>query len=198
MKIYFVDLENISVTALCTTQEIDAGDLVFIFYSDVCKKSAAKIKDNISENGIIYKTIKAKSGITNALDFQLSSYLGYIISKNICNNYECIIVSYDKGYEVVCDFWKKRGINIHRIDNFSHDTNLIRKKVTISELRPYLDKKDIKYETDILNIVNTVVSKQKLHGNLGKIIRNSARTGKIYKRIKPLFLSQFKSFYNSY
>ena len=56
----------------------------------------------------------------------------------------------------------------------------------------------IKYETDILNIVNTVVSKQKLHGNLGKIIRNSARTGKIYKRIKPLFLSQFKSFYNSY
>ena len=53
MKIYFVDLENISVTALCTTQEIDAGDLVFIFYSDVCKKSAAKIKDNISENGII-------------------------------------------------------------------------------------------------------------------------------------------------
>ena len=48
-------------------------------------------------------------GTKNALDFQLSSYLGYIIRENEDKPYNYYIVSKDKGFECIINFWKKKA-----------------------------------------------------------------------------------------
>ena len=49
----------------------------------------------------------------NALDFQLSSYFGYLIGTNVDNSF--IIYSNDTGFDPVIDFWTVKGINVKRI-----------------------------------------------------------------------------------
>ena len=110
MKMYFVDYENINGKSLKPTLDISRGDIVFIFYTNACRNISDSTIKLIGDKGGFLKTFKVKNGVRNALDFQLSSYIGYIISKNFFANYKLIIVSGDKGYDVVCDFWRKRDI----------------------------------------------------------------------------------------
>lgn len=118
--------------------------------------------------------------------------MGFIINEVIYKDYEFIIVSGDKGYNVVCDFWRNKGYKAHRINDFTDGTVISRKTITISELRAYLDTEDLLFESKILNLINSVGSTQVLYGNIGKITRDSKRAGIIFHKIKPLFLSQFK------
>ena len=50
----------------------------------------------------------------NALDFQLSSYFGYLIGTNVDNSF--IIYSNDTGFDPLIDFWSAYGINVKRIE----------------------------------------------------------------------------------
>jgi len=193
MKMYFVDYENISGKALEPTLDISRGDLVFIFYTNACGTIPISIIELINAKGGLLNVFKVKNGLRNALDFQLSSYIGYIISKNFFANYELIIVSGDKGYDAVCDFWKARGITIQRIDNYADDPYIERDIVSETELLDYLDEKELFYKDEILDILNTAGNTQKLYAKLGKLIRNANSAGKVYRKIKPLFLDQFNT-----
>lgn len=193
MKMYFVDYENINGKSLKPTLDISRGDIVFIFYTNACRNISDSTIKLIGDKGGFLKTFKVKNGVRNALDFQLSSYIGYIISKNFFANYKLIIVSGDKGYDVVCDFWRKRDINIQRIDNYSSDMCMNKNVVSESELSKYLNEKELFYKDDILEIINTAGNTQKLYAKLGKLIRNANFAGIIYKKIKPLFLAQLNT-----
>lgn len=61
--------------------------------------------------------IEIENGTPNALDFQLSSYLGACIHKNPDHKY--YIVSRDKGFDCVCHFWRDKSVLVKRINGFS-------------------------------------------------------------------------------
>ena len=50
--------------------------------------------------------------VKNALDFQLSTYLGYLISENEGKNETYYIVSEDKGLAILTGYWAERGENV--------------------------------------------------------------------------------------
>ena len=52
----------------------------------------------------------------NGLDFQLVSYLGYLMCDNQDSDDEFIIMSNDNGFDCVVKFWNNRNITVKRLD----------------------------------------------------------------------------------
>ena len=141
MAIYFVDYENVSQQGLEITENptkmID-GD-VNIFYTDKCQSINMDIIHNITSLQGKVNLFHVKNGIKNALDFQLSTYLGYVISETEKGD-EYIIISKDTGFDRVVWFWETKNVKINRYQSISE----------------YLTGKDIKHilklEDDYLNL----------------------------------------------
>ncbi|MCR5626643.1 MAG: hypothetical protein K6F99_04940, partial [Lachnospiraceae bacterium] len=111
MNYYLVDFENVRTDGIKDLKGVKEGDSMIFFYSENCKSTTLDFLDSLMELKIKYKSYKVKVGTRNALDFQLSSYLGYLIGKYGTNtNY--YIVSDDKGFEVVAAFWKDQKIPV--------------------------------------------------------------------------------------
>ncbi len=106
--VYLVDFENVNSAGLSGIQKLTKEDKVYIFYT----VNAASLSFTAHLNllscpaEVIYYYVA--SGTKNALDFQLASFLGYLISKGEEKNF-CII-SNDRGYEHVKNFWEKNGL----------------------------------------------------------------------------------------
>lgn len=81
MSYYFVDFENVRINGVKNLVGIKNGDTVTIFFSDQCKNITLDVIEDLTRNGVQINCYKAKTGTKNALDFQLSSYLGCIIGK---------------------------------------------------------------------------------------------------------------------
>ena len=96
--VYLVDTENVN-------------EILVAFYTDNSPKLSWERMADFAAKGCEFEAIGCHKG-TNALDFQLVSYLGYMIaSKRDCHY---VIISNDKGYDPVSCFWQERGIQIKR------------------------------------------------------------------------------------
>lgn len=108
MAVYLVDFENVSSAGISGIQKLTKEDKVYIFYTANAANMSFTAHLNLlsSPAEVIYYNVS--SGGKNALDFQLSSFLGYLIcqgkEKNFC------IISNDRGYEYVKTFWEKSGL----------------------------------------------------------------------------------------
>lgn len=105
---YLVDFENVTSAGISGIQRLTKDDKVYIFYTVNASNLSFAAHLNLlsSPAEIIYYNVA--SGGKNALDFQLSSFLGYLISKGEEKNF-CII-SNDRGYEYVRGFWERNGL----------------------------------------------------------------------------------------
>ena len=65
----------------------------------------------IMEHPLQLEMIPCNTG-KNGLDFQLSSYLGYLLRSSAKARY--VILSKDMGYDPLIQFWKERGAEITR------------------------------------------------------------------------------------
>jgi hypothetical protein len=94
-SVYLIDYENISYKGLFGIGSIQADDEIIIFYSN----SIAIIKDILSAYQKINIKIKyfclEESG-KNALDFMITTYIGYYASKDDIGRIS--VISKDKGY----------------------------------------------------------------------------------------------------
>ncbi len=115
MKFYLIDYENVPTFGFDDLIDISKKDRVIIFYSDKCPKMPLEVMDSFAKMKIKYEVYKIAQGRANALDFQLSSYLGYLIHK--CDNKtdKLFIVSNDKGYDCLKDFWAEKKYQVERI-----------------------------------------------------------------------------------
>lgn len=108
MAVYLVDFENVSSAGISGIQKLTKEDKVYIFYTANAANMSFTAHLNLlsSPAEVIYYNVS--SGGKNALDFQLSSFLGYLIcqgkEKNFC------IISNDRGYEYVKTFWERSGL----------------------------------------------------------------------------------------
>ncbi|MCR5168603.1 MAG: helix-turn-helix domain-containing protein [Oscillospiraceae bacterium] len=102
---WLLDYENTHKQGLHGIENLKSNDIVYIFYSNAT--NIPEFNHKIAPKcTIILK--QTENGTKNALDFQLSSQLGYLIHENINANYESryVIVSKDKGYGTLQSFWK--------------------------------------------------------------------------------------------
>jgi hypothetical protein len=108
MEYYLIDYENTGENGLKGITELPEDSCVVIFYSE----NADKISFDMHQKFCICKTRlefrKINTGRKNALDFQLSTYLGYLIAKSEEDQY--YIVSKDNGYRSVVDFWRDKKV----------------------------------------------------------------------------------------
>ena len=114
MNYFLVDYENVRVSGLDGQSGLTENDVVIIFYSINADSLTFGLHRRINESKANFQFQKISVGEKNALDFQLCSYLGFLIRDNIgigeknpaddCNYY---VVSNDKGYAVLSDWLRE-------------------------------------------------------------------------------------------
>lgn len=124
-NVYLIDYENLAqnIQYFITDGIPVKGDEVIVFFSKSNERFPVSVIVQAQEAGISMNFIEAYNGHKNALDFQLSSYLGFLISKYPEKIYH--IMSKDKGYDSMIFFWKKQGINIDRLDSFMNSVHAV-------------------------------------------------------------------------
>ena len=133
-KCFFIDYENVKDSGLRGIAKLDKHDAVIIFYSDRAFKIPLDIANVFSESRAKLVLIKVDVGTKNALDFQLVSYLGYVISKHIELGVDSkyFMVTNDSGFDCVKYFWVRRGVKIHRVSQIERDPEIIDDKQSVN------------------------------------------------------------------
>ena len=125
----------------------------------------------------------AEAGMKNALDFQLSSYLGAVITENAGKKCRYYIVSKDSGFASLIPFWQEKGIELDVISDisgkniFSHD-RLAQKVALLTG--------EVQYAPQIAGIIRNSKTKTEVNNSLQKLCRGTKKCGHIYRTIKPL------------
>ena len=190
MAIYLIDYEN--TKNLSGISNLSADDCVVIFYSNKANSlSFDAHKEIMSATAKIeYKFVDV--GSQNALDFQLSSYLGYIIKQNETIECKICIVSKDKGFSLVSSFWKReKSIDIKILcDLTGKEQNLPSENSKPNcDIESVLKQSGIQLsENEIVQIIAMVKkykTTQTINGNLNKLFKDSTKAGTILKLVKP-------------
>lgn len=194
MNYFLVDYENVNVAGLEGISNLTENDTVIIFYSINADTLTFEMHIKINESKANFKFQKILLKEKNALDFQLCSYLGFLIrdtmiDENTKNNY--FIVSNDKGYSILPDYWQNFGVNLQIVSNlFKNDvTNNQPTNITINpgdietELNKILeDKNDV---PEMLKFISTAKTRTEVNNIFGKKF-GSQKGGEIYRSIKSL------------
>lgn len=102
MRIFLVDMEN--VHKLSNINKLTSNDKLILFYSDNTPPMPMDTIKAIVNTNVSFDLKRVHLGVKSALDFQLSSYLGYLIATY--PEAKFIIISKDKGFDVVKKFWQ--------------------------------------------------------------------------------------------
>lgn len=111
--VYLVDSENVGILWKSIVDKSEIQKL-FIFYTINTPYISYEDLKFLLDSGSYFRLIGCFTG-QNALDFQLSSFLGYLLSKEESENDDFVIVSNDKGYDPLCKFWSCRGYSVQRL-----------------------------------------------------------------------------------
>lgn len=106
-KYYLIDYENVRSGGFVGIEKLTASAKLVIFYTANADAMPFSLFTPLSNTAAEVILCEAKCGGKNALDFQLSSYLGFILGSEPYA--DCHIISGDKGFEFVRSFWKERG-----------------------------------------------------------------------------------------
>lgn len=111
-KFYLVDTENVGSVWVDLIPTLAKQDCLLLFYT--VNSSGISYEDLLKLAGQEqkYEMIQCFTG-RNGLDFQLVSYLGYLIKSNA--KAEFIIISNDIGYDAVVRFWSAKDISVSRV-----------------------------------------------------------------------------------
>ena len=187
MDYYLVDYENVKSQGLNGVNKLPAEDVVCIFYSEHADTLTFGLHRRINESkaNIIFQRVEV--GQKNALDFQLSSYLGYIIHENLPKPYNYYIVTKDQGYKSLVTYWEKRNISVRLVADVSRQSE----KALESELEKQVsdllkDKVEAQEISEISKMIPKYKTKQGLNNALMKKYKDNKKVGEIYSAIKPL------------
>ena len=135
MAYYLIDFENVKSRGMEGVELLTEEDTVCIFYSDNADSMTFDLhwKLNETKANIIYH--KVAVGTKNALDFQLATYLGYLICEQqregIHPNY--FIVTKDNGFTSLMVYWKAQGVPVRIIRNLLWGKNPVAEQNLLTE-----------------------------------------------------------------
>ena len=202
MNYYLVDYENIHNDLDNLINNTSNGDSIVLFYSETCKNISLDVISNFTSRNLKIDCFKVITGTKNALDFQLASYLGYLVGENkkAANYY---IVSNDKGFDCLCEYWESIGVSVVRIcaqtsvvkpvlkQNAPKTKKEVKKNnkenndITLEEVKEIV--KENSEAEFIVDVLNNSKEKTEVHNKISKHYKDSKKTGILYKKLKPLF-----------
>lgn len=216
MNYYFIDYENVHTDGFAGVENLDENDMVCVLYTEQSKVFSLEIVEKIVRQRARLESYKAGTGAKNSLDFQLASYLGYVIAKSEKSEDAFYIVSKDTGFNHLEDFWAERNVKVRRVINLALDENDLKdaadaaekntkqkakaetkpkvvdaNKATKEELLQYLTEEE--YSDRILEIFNSYKTRVAINNGLSKEFRDSQKSSAIYKKLKMLFKEKRKS-----
>lgn len=107
MATILVDFENVySSDGLKGIKYLNKDDKLRIYYSNSCDKIRAEYMAFIEKSGCNFKAYKLSTSRKNALDFYIASECGFASEQE---EKQIIIVSKDKGFLSICDYFKLRN-----------------------------------------------------------------------------------------
>ena len=122
---YLVDVENVGnawIDYLLPQENIR----ICLFYTAHCPSFSYANLAAILNTHTPVSCFQCDPG-PNAVDFQLVSYLGYLISSSAdCDRF--VILSNDRGFDCVCSFWSRQGRRVER--------HPLRTQVLLPEINP--------------------------------------------------------------
>lgn len=187
-KNYFlVDYENVKSEGLKGIHKLDENNTVCIFYSRNADKISPEINLNMKESKaeIIYRHVEV--GTRNALDFQLSSYLGEVITENEGKQCKYYIVSKDTGFTSLIPFWQEKNVYIEIVADVSGTKVMSTKEEMTKNITELLGSTCSAEEAEeIAEIITRCRSKNDIHTALQRKYRDNAKTIEVYRAIHPL------------
>lgn len=181
MAIYLIDFENVHSDGLKGIEQLAENDVCYVFYSEHAGVLTFNIHKKIIESRAKIYYVEAQVGMKNALDFQLVSYLGYMIRENQEASY-CVI-SNDRAFALVADFWKKKGVDVASAVSLAAAVRLKENEKTASQLASLIpDKEEREF---VAKCIEELSTKQGINNRIAKKY-GTTRAGEIYKLIKPL------------
>ncbi len=102
--IYLIDFENVASEGLSGITYLSPEDQVIIFYSTNSNRLSMKMHILIGKSNCNLNYFEVSVGGKNALDHQISTWLGYLIGIGAAER-SYYIVSRDMGYRHVANFW---------------------------------------------------------------------------------------------
>lgn len=117
MAVYLVDFENVHSEGLTGVEKLGENDECYIFYSVNACSLSFDLHQKIIESKakFYYKMVDAHG--KNALDFQLVTFLGYLVAKHPDEHF--YVVSGDKMFCCATDYWCKENVNADVLEDFS-------------------------------------------------------------------------------
>ncbi|MCI7327288.1 PIN domain-containing protein [Hornefia butyriciproducens] len=179
MMIYLIDFENVSNGGFNGIENLTEKDEIKLFYSEKRSTISIGVHRKLEGSRAKKEYLPIKTGGKNALDFQLVTWLGYMIARN--ENAEYCIVSNDTGFDYAIDFWEKRGARVMR----SADLNGVQMKHMREKLKELLPAETRDEADRIMELISKYKTKQGINNALVKKY-GSEDAGVIYKSIRPM------------
>ena len=167
MSYYLIDFENVKSRGMEGVELLTEEDTVCIFYSDNADSMTFDLHQKLNETKaqIIYH--KVAVGTKNALDFQLATYLGYLIceqqKEGIHPNY--FIVTKDNGFTSLMVYWKAQGVPVRIIRNLLWGKNqATEQNLSIEESAEEITE-DVEQENEQMPVEETEQETEKTIGS---------------------------------
>lgn len=109
--IYLIDTENVRTVWTLLLDRMTVNDKIYVFYTMNSGNVSYEDLNGVLSSSKSVELIQCHTG-KNGLDFQLVSYLGYLIRNN--ENADYCIISDDSGYDAVIKFWEGRDVDVTR------------------------------------------------------------------------------------
>lgn len=109
MSIFLIDYENLHTSAFNGLEELTENDRVVVFYTHNSDNLTFSLMQRLVKSPAKIDYLRVVTGVRNSLDFQLCSYLGYLIGTY--HDTRLCIVSRDKGFSTMLAFWSENTEN---------------------------------------------------------------------------------------
>ncbi|MBQ8063652.1 MAG: hypothetical protein IJ720_04090 [Clostridia bacterium] len=184
LNTYLIDYENVKLAGLKGIEGLQEKDVVFLFYSENANTLTFSMHRKINTCKAQFNLIEVKTGKPNALDFQLVTYLGYLVAMAPKNHY--YIVSQDKGFKSAVTFWKDRGLGVALVSDLTGRDEAKVEDQLARDVRAILKDKN---EADkVTRIILKYKTKQGINNALVREFQSqdNKKASELYKAIKPL------------
>lgn len=187
-KIYLIDTENVGSAWTELLPERSGKDEIILFFTENSPGLSYRDLDMIRKFPESFDLIECITG-RNGLDFQLVSYLGYLIKTAPKTEY--VIVTNDTGFDAVVGFWSQRGISVVRKSKSELTTPEKKEDMTAEVLKILREllPEEVSEEESVENVYKilcdySIKQLQKLYSALLK--EYGQNTGSdVYRRLKP-------------
>lgn len=184
MNYYLVDYENVKTRGLDGITGLDSNDVLVIFYSENADSLTFELHRRLNESKAEISYQKVDVGTKNALDFQLATYLGYLVhdNENRANSY--YIVTKDQGYMSLVNYWKKRNVDVSLITDLAgQDMQNEKRELRIQVEKAVSDKSVVDI---VVKYIQQYKTKLGINNALAKEFKDSKKASEVYNSIKPL------------